>query len=114
MNIINPDELKSHQPKSRANQKQKKVNNKFKKKQKKDPAKSQPKPIKKDDEHRTLEGRYVLKKKICEGGFGKVYLAFDKIKKVYVITKINAELDMNDNEFEIMKHLSDKKLSGFP
>ena len=56
----------------------------------------------------------MFKKKIQEGGFGKVYLAFDKIKKVQVIIKINAELNMNDNEFKVMKILSDKKLSGFP
>jgi hypothetical protein len=30
------------------------------------------------------------------------------------VVKINAEVDMNDNEFAIMKDLSDKNLSGFP
>lgn len=62
----------------------------------------------------TLEDRYVLKKKICQGGFGKVYEASDKVEKRNVIIKVNAEIDMNDNEFEIMKHLSDKNLKGFP
>ena len=56
----------------------------------------------------------MLKKKISQGGFGKVYLALDKLKKMLVIVKVNAELEMNDNEFEIMKDLSDKNLKGFP
>jgi hypothetical protein len=30
------------------------------------------------------------------------------------VVKVNAELDMNDNEFAIMKHLSEKALPGFP
>lgn len=38
----------------------------------------------------------------------------DKSTMTEVIVKVNAELDMNDNEFEIMKHLSDKKIQGFP
>ena len=59
-------------------------------------------------------GRYVIKKKISQGGFGKVYLAFDIVTKIQVIIKVNAELEMNDNEFMIMKHLSDKRLDGFP
>lgn len=62
----------------------------------------------------TLQGRYVIKKKISQGGFGKVYLAKDKFLKVEVVVKVNAELEMNDNEFEIMKDLSDKNLQGFP
>ena len=43
-----------------------------------------------------------------------MYLAVDKTNKKEVVVKINAELDMNDNEFAIMKDLSDKKLEGFP
>jgi hypothetical protein len=31
-----------------------------------------------------------------------------------VVVKVNAERDMNDYEFLIMKHFSDKKLPGFP
>lgn len=57
-----------------------------------------------------LENKYKIKKKISQGGFGKVYLAVDKTTKKEVVVKINAELDMNDNEFAIMKDLSDKKL----
>lgn len=30
------------------------------------------------------------------------------------MVKVNAENDMNDNEFEIMKHMSDLNLPGFP
>ena len=43
-----------------------------------------------------------------------MYEASDKVEKRNVIIKVNAEIDMNDNEFEIMKHLSDKNLKGFP
>jgi serine/threonine protein kinase len=31
-----------------------------------------------------------------------------------VIIKVNAEIDMNDNEFLIAKHMSDLDLKGFP
>ena len=34
--------------------------------------------------------------------------------KKEVVVKVNAESDMNDNEFKIMKDLSDKNLKGFP
>jgi serine/threonine protein kinase len=61
-----------------------------------------------------LEGRYVLKKKISQGGFGKVYLAIDKVTKHEVVIKVNSEKDINYNEFVIMKDLSDKNISGFP
>lgn len=50
-----------------------------------------------------IEGRYILKKKISQGGFGKVYLAYDNQTNTQVIIKVNAEIYMNDNEFEIMK-----------
>ena len=53
-------------------------------------------------------------KKISQGGFGKVYLAKDKFNKIEVVVKVNAEQEMNDNEFKIMKDLSDKNLLGFP
>lgn len=53
-------------------------------------------------------------KKIAQGGFGKVYLAYDKIRRKEMVVKINAEYDMNDNEFAIMKDISDKNLPGFP
>lgn len=62
----------------------------------------------------TIDNRYVIKKKISQGGFGKVYLGVDKITKQEVVVKVNAEVDMNDNEFAIMNHLSDKKINGFP
>lgn len=61
-----------------------------------------------------LEGLYKIKKKISQGGFGKVYLAVNINTKEEFVVKVNAEVDMNDNEFEIMKHLSDLKLQGFP
>jgi serine/threonine protein kinase len=61
-----------------------------------------------------LEGRYILKNKISQGGFGKVYLAIDKITKHEVVIKVNSEKDMNENEFSIMRSLSDKNISGFP
>lgn len=61
-----------------------------------------------------IEGRYLIKQKISQGGFGKVYLAVDNQTKQDVVVKVNAELDMNDNEFAIMKDLSDKNLPGFP
>ena len=61
-----------------------------------------------------MEGRYVLKKKISQGGFGKVYLAIDKVTKHEVVIKVNSEKDINYNEFVIMKDLSDKNISGFP
>jgi hypothetical protein len=38
----------------------------------------------------------------------------DKVTRKEVVVKINAEIEMNDNEFAIMKDLSDKKLKGFP
>ena len=61
-----------------------------------------------------MEGRYILKNKISQGGFGKVYLAIDKITKHEVVIKVNSEKDMNENEFSIMRSLSDKNISGFP
>ena len=61
-----------------------------------------------------LEGKYKIKKKISQGGFGKVYLAENKITKQKVIIKVNAEIEMNDNEFKIAKHMSDLDLKGFP
>ena len=61
-----------------------------------------------------LEGRYLIRKKISQGGFGKVYLAIDKTTNDEVVVKVNAESEMNDSEFKIMKHLSDAKIEGFP
>jgi hypothetical protein len=49
-----------------------------------------------------IESKYVIKKKLAQGGFGKVYLAVDRFSNEQVIVKINAELDMNDNEFAVM------------
>jgi hypothetical protein len=34
--------------------------------------------------------------------------------KTEVVVKVNSVSDMNDNEFNIMKDLSDKKIIGFP
>ena len=48
-----------------------------------------------------LEGKYIVKKKIAEGGFGKVYRAFDKYTNEFVIIKVNAEAEMNKSEFKI-------------
>ena len=62
----------------------------------------------------TIEGKYLIKKKISQGGFGKVYLAIDKRTKQEVVVKVNAEQEMNDNEFKIMQDLSDLNLKGFP
>ena len=61
-----------------------------------------------------IEGKYKIKKKISQGGFGKVYLAKDIFTREKVVIKVNAEIDMNDNEFKIMKDLSDRKTVGFP
>ena len=61
-----------------------------------------------------IDNRFYIKKKISQGGFGKVYLAYDKETKMQVVVKVNAETEMNDNEFEIMKALSDLNLEGFP
>ena len=61
-----------------------------------------------------MEGRYILKNKISQGGFGKVYLAIDKITKHEVVIKVNSEKEMKENEFAIMRSLSDKNISGFP
>ena len=43
-----------------------------------------------------------------------MYLAKDLDTRKDVVVKVNAELDMNDNEFDIMKELNDNNLSGFP
>ena len=61
-----------------------------------------------------LEGKYEIRKKISQGGFGKIYLALDLNTRDEVVVKVNAESEMNNNEFDIMKELSDNSLSGFP
>ena len=61
-----------------------------------------------------LEGKYEIKKKISEGGFGKVYLGVDTETNEEVVVKLNAESDMNSREFSIMKELNENDLSGFP
>ena len=43
-----------------------------------------------------------------------MYLALDLNTKEDVVVKVNAESEMNNNEFDIMKELSDNNLSGFP
>ena len=42
-----------------------------------------------------------------------MYLALDLNTKEDVVVKVNAESEMNNNEFDIMKELSDNNLSGF-
>ena len=59
-----------------------------------------------------IESKYVLKKKLSQGGFGKVYLAFDKVANKEVVIKVNSEVEMNQTEFKIMSALSG--ISGFP
>lgn len=72
-------------------------------------------PIEEEKENKALlEGKYKIKKKISQGGFGKVYLAINIQNKEEFIIKINAEIEMNDNEFKIMKHMSDSNFPGFP
>jgi serine/threonine protein kinase len=57
---------------------------------------------------------YKFKKKISQGGFGKIYLAKNVNTGQEVIVKMNAEAEMNDSEFKILKHMSDKNEPGFP
>ena len=61
-----------------------------------------------------IENRYIVHKIISQGGFGKVYLAFDKLMNHEVVVKVNAEKEMNDKEFQITKDCSDHNLQGFP
>ena len=69
---------------------------------------------KKKKERLIIEGKYKLVKKISQGGFGKVYTIEDLITKKHYVIKVNAEIKMNDSEYEISKMLSDLKLYGFP
>ena len=41
-------------------------------------------------------------------------MATDIDTKEDVVVKVNAESEMNTNEFDIMKELSDNNLKGFP
>lgn len=43
-----------------------------------------------------------------------MYLAIDKTTKDEVVVKVNAESEMNETEFKIMRHLSDAQIEGFP
>jgi serine/threonine protein kinase len=59
-----------------------------------------------------LKDRYHIKKKLTQGGFGKIYLGKDLETNNDIIVKLNAQSSMNDHEFEIMTAMSGCK--GFP
>lgn len=59
-----------------------------------------------------IDCRFLFLEKISQGGFGKVYLAYDKKKQEEVVVKVNSREDINDEEFKILEDLAD--ISGFP
>ena len=59
-----------------------------------------------------LLDRYLIKSKVSEGGFGKVYKCQDMITKANLIAKVNPGTAMNDNEYNIAMVMSGTQ--GFP
>ena len=44
----------------------------------------------------------MLLEKLSQGGFGKVYLAFDKAEQQQVVVKVNSREDINELEYKIL------------
>ena len=62
-----------------------------------------------------FEGRFIIKKQLTSGSFGKVYEGFDKLNGGRdIICKINDEKEMNRTEGEILKALNKKGFKNFP
>lgn len=59
-----------------------------------------------------LLGKYKIKSKHSQGGFGKIYKCKDMTTGNICIAKINSDKKMNENEFMIAKDMSGTK--GFP
>ena len=59
--------------------------------------------------------RYTLINKIGQGGFGKVYLAKDKLhQNQLVVVKVNKDVITNNHEYQIALKLNQMKLLRFP
>ena len=59
-------------------------------------------------EDQQFKQKYRVKRKIDQGGFGKVYLATDRRTKDKIVIKMNSNKVTNDHEFDLMQSLQGK------
>ena len=57
-----------------------------------------------------LEDKYLILKKLAEGGRGKLYLGQNISNGEAVIVKVNAEKAINDSEFEALNKIQQNNL----
>ena len=61
-----------------------------------------------EQEVMTINGKFMCKKKINQGGYGKIYLAIDKVQRCPVVVKINKDQNISEHEHKVLQLLNSK------